>query len=286
MADPIHITDADDPRIDLFRDVRDRDLRGHDGVFMAESEIVLHRLVLRPERLHAVLLSPAKHARLADALRGLPDGIPVYVADLELMTRIAGFHVHRGVLALGRRQPRDELSLDNALGHLRGREDLVLLLAESLTNVDNIGGLFRNAAAFGADGIVLDPACCDPLYRKAIRVSVGHVLSVPYAVSGSWPDDLARLKVEWGITLVGAESQADAAALWTLPPRRRVGLLFGSEARGLSPGALAACDSVCEIPMAADVPSLNVTNAAAVFLYEVRRRRATTSDHAIPHRDA
>ena len=149
MPDPVHITTLDDPRIDVFRDVRDKDLRGHDDVFMAESESVLLRLLRHPERMHAVFLSRPKHEGLADALRVLPENVPVFVADLDLMTQIAGFHIHRGVLAAGRRPDRDELSLDRAIGHLRDRDESVLLLAEGLTNVDNVGGLFRNAAAFG-----------------------------------------------------------------------------------------------------------------------------------------
>lgn len=105
---------------------------------------------------------------------------------------------------------------------------------------------------------------------------MGHVLSIPYAVSRSWPGDLTRLKEEWGITLVGAESGPGTAPLWTLPPRRSVGLMFGSEAYGLSPRAIEACDVVCEIPMTNKVPSINVANAAAVFLYEVRRGQSAS----------
>ncbi len=286
MREAIPITELDDRRIEVFRDVRDKDLRGHDDVFMAESESVLRRLLRHPERLHAIFLSAPKHRALAGELAALPDEVPVYVAGLELMTRIAGFHIHRGVLAAGRRPHRDELTLDAALGHLRGgdagddreaKDEVVLLLAEGMTNVDNIGGLFRNAAAFGIDGVVLDSACCDPLYRKAVRVSMGHVLSIPYAISRSWPDDLARLRDEWGLTLVGAESGRRAAPLWTMPAHRRVGIVFGSEACGLSPRALEACDEVREIPMAENVPSINVANAVAVFLYEVRRARAVAS---------
>src|SRR5437667_10048970 len=98
------------------------------------------------------------------------------------------------------------MMLDAALGHLKASNEITLLIAESITNVDNMGALFRNAAAFGVHGIVLDPTCCDPLYRKAIRVSMGHALSIPYAISQNWPNDLDRLKKEWGTTLIAAES--------------------------------------------------------------------------------
>jgi tRNA G18 (ribose-2'-O)-methylase SpoU len=238
---------------------------------MAESEMVLRRLLQDHGRLHALLISPERLESMGDAITRLPDAVPVYVADVDAMTEIAGFHIHRGVLAAGIRPAPWELTLDRALGGLRGREDLTILVAEGLTNVDNMGGLFRNAAAFGADGIVLDPACCDPLYRKAIRVSMGHVLSTPWAVGAAWPDDLLRLKREWGVTIVGGEVTPSAAPLWEMPRARRLAMVFGAEAHGLSAGALAACDAVCTIPMSAGVPSINVAVASAVFLYERRR---------------
>lgn len=271
MAEPVEITSLHDERVAVFRDVRDADLRGRDGLFMAESELVVRRLLRRPQRLHSLLLSRRKYVRLAEALRVLDAATPVYVADLQLISDVAGFAIHRGVLAAGRRPAPDEVTLDAALGHLRTTEHCTIVVAEGLTNVDNMGALFRNAAAFGVDGIVLDPTCCDPLYRKAIRVSMGHSLAVPHAISADWPVDLARLKSEWGLTIIGAEATAEALPLWRMPRAPRCAVLFGSEGHGLSPAALAACDSVRAIPMAGGVPSLNVAVASAVFLYELRR---------------
>jgi len=274
---PVPITSLDDPRIEVFRDVRDKDLRGRCGLFMAESELVLRRLLRTPERLHSLLLSPHALENLSEALdaAGIAPGIgadvPVYVADIDLMTQIAGFHIHRGVLAAGIRPVPPEVALGAALGHLRGSQRARLIVAEGLTNVDNMGGLFRNAAAFGIDGLLLDPTCCDPLYRKAVRVSMGHVLSIPYAVSDDWPADLLRLKREWDITVIGAESIAGAEPLWRMPRAERIALLFGSERHGLSEAARAACDGLYEIPMAPGVESLNVAVASAVFLHELDR---------------
>lgn len=284
LSRTIPIESIDDPRVAVFRDVRDADLRGRDSLFMAESEPVLRRLLRRPERLHSLLLSPLKLRRLSDALNVLPDEVPVYVAELDLMAEIAGFMVHRGVLAAGHRWSAEQLSLDAALGHLREGSRCTLLIAEGLTNVDNMGALFRNAAAFGIDGIVLDPSCCDPLYSKAIRVSMGHALSVPYALSESWPNDLVRLKRDWGVSLIAAELVQDAQPLWRLREivksrggrLSRVALLLGSEGHGLSAGALAACDAVVQIPMTAErggSPSLNVAVTSAILLYELMRLR-------------
>jgi tRNA G18 (ribose-2'-O)-methylase SpoU len=269
--EPIRINSLDDDRIEIFRNVRDKDLRGRGGLFMAESELVLRRLLRTPERLHAILLSPSRYDALRDALAQIDDHTTIYIADVDLMTRIAGFHIHRGVLAAGVRPAPAELSLDNALGHLRGRDALRIVVAEGLTNVDNLGALFRNAAGFGVDAIVLDPDSCDPLYRKAIRVSMGHVLSIPWAVADDWPADLVRLRNEWGLTLHAVELTDAAQPLRTLTRHQRLALLFGSERHGLSDEAIAACDAVGMIPMAADVPSLNVAVASAIALYELTR---------------
>ena len=279
VSEPIRISSLDDQRVELFRDVRDKDLHGRPGLFMAESELVLRRLLSTPERLHSLLLTPQRYEAMRDVLAAVPPAAPIYLANLDLMTQIAGFNIHRGVLAVGRRLDAAALTLEVALGHLeasagRPQAPLRLLIAEGLTNVDNMGGLFRNATAFGADGVVLDPTCCDPLYRKAIRVSMGHALSVPYAECRRWPEDLRRLKDRFSLTLVGAELTADAFPLWQMPRAARVGLIFGSEGHGLSDAALELCDAVCQIPMAEAVPSLNVGVASAVFLYELQRPKA------------
>lgn len=275
MTRPILIDSLEDPRVDVYRDVRDKDLRsGHGRLFMAESELVIRRLLRTPDRIHSLLLSPHMFERMTDVLTDLPAGIPAYVAEQDLMNDIAGFHIHRGALAAGYRPSAQDLSFDHALGHLRGRDRLCIVLAEGMTNVDNMGGLFRNAAAFGVDGIVLDPTCCDPLYRKAVRVSMGHVLSVPYAVCVGWPDDLDRLRTEWGISLIAAEIAAGAQPLWTMTREERVGVVFGSEGHGLSAEVREKCDATYFVPMKQGVPSLNVATASGVFLYEIFRARS------------
>ncbi len=289
MTRPIFIRDFHDPRVDVYRNVRDADLRGRDRLFMAESELVVRRLLATPQRLHSIFLSPGKFERLREVIEAAQPTCDIYLADVDLMSAIAGFHIHRGALAAGYRPRPEELSLDRMLGHLQSRDHFTMLLAEGVTNVDNMGGLFRSAAAFGVDGIVLDANCCDPLYRKAIRVSVGHVLSVPYAVVADgekWGEVLRRLKRPildrggWGMTLSGAENDARAVPLWRLPPVPRLGVLVGSEAHGLTEASRAICDVMVRIPMAGDVPSLNVATAAAIVLYERARGRADSAESA------
>ena len=270
----IEISDPDDPRLECFRNVRDKDLRGRDRLFLAESEMVVQRLIERTAPLEALLLSPAAVQRMSGVLAQLNATVPVYQLDLEGMCDVAGFHIHRGVLAAGRRPEARATSVDQLIGDLQGRSTLRLLIGESITNIDNMGGLFRTGAAFSVDGIVLDPTCCDPLYRKSIRVSMGHVFSVPWAISSDWPGDLRRLRESLGLHVVAAETTDGARPLWTLEHHDRLAMVVGSEAHGIAPATLNACDETLEIPMAPGVPSLNVATAASVFLYEAQRHIA------------
>jgi tRNA G18 (ribose-2'-O)-methylase SpoU len=266
----IAIDDADDPRVAVYRDIIDKDLRrGHGQLFMAESEMVVRQLARTPARLHSLLILDARQARMQDVLDALPDGLPAYRVSRGLAEAIAGFGIHRGVMAAGFRPRAEALTLDAVLGPLRGAGRLVVALAEGIGDVDNMGALFRNAAAFGVDAIVLDPTCCDPLYRKAVRTSIGHSLTVPFARSADWPADLGRLRGEWGLPILAAETAPGATPIWELPRRERLGILVGSEGAGLSAAALAACDEVCTIPMAAGHRSLNVGAALAVLMYEL-----------------
>ncbi len=268
---PIPISSLNDPRIDLYRNVRDRDLYGRGGVFLAETEMVVKRLLATPHRLRSLLLSPTRYEAMKQLLDALPDDIPIFVAELETMCEIAGFHVHRGVLAIGTRPPTEELSLSFVMHRFNAVEPLTLLLAEGITNVDNMGSLFRTAAGFGVDAVVLDQACCDPLYRKSVRVSMGHVLSVPYAICTNWQDALRSLKDQWGVSILGAETCDHSEPIWKMPHPERSAILVGSEAHGLRAETLQQCDFLGEIPMHGMVPSVNVVMAAAVCLYELQR---------------
>jgi tRNA G18 (ribose-2'-O)-methylase SpoU len=276
----IEIHSIDDERIALYHNIRNADLRGRGDVFIAESELVVRRLIESRFAIHSLLLSRAKLERMADAVAALQVTIPVYVADISLLSRIAGYRIHGGALALGVRPAADLLSLEGALRSLHGRTRLLLILAERITHVDNIGALFRNAAAFGADAVVLDSACADPLYRKAIRVSMGHVLSMPFAIAGDWPEAMATLRERWGMTIIAAESTTRSRPIAEIPAADRLGVVFGSERHGVSDATLALCDGVFHIPMSQPhgaacmprVPSINVATAAAIVLHELAGR--------------
>lgn len=254
---PIEIHDPDDPRLADYRQLKERRLNEEGRKFVAESERVVRRLLESGLPVRSILLTPPRLASLSDRL---PLGPPIYLASQEVMDRIAGFHVHRGCLAIGERPPAS-----------LAPEPRAVVILEDLTDVDNLGAIARHAAAFGAEALVLSPRCADPFYRKAIRVSLGTVFSLPIVRLARWPDDLAVLRAG-GLELVGAVLSAGATPLPAFPAPRRWGLLLGAEGPGLSEAALELCDHRVTIPMSSGADSLNVATAGAIFLYAFTRR--------------
>ena len=263
----IRIADPDDPRIAEFRSIRERDLTGRDNRFIAEGTVVLRMLVAAHARggdfvIEKVLLLENRVAGLAEELAAFPDDIPVYMAEAAVLDAIAGFHLHRGVLALGHR--RRQLHTAALLGTLP--ETALVLAACGISNHDNIGSIFRNAAAFGADAVLLDETCCDPLYRKALRVSVGAVLKVPYARGGTIEDNLAAL-AERGYE-VWALSPSGTTEIREITAAPRMALATGTEGTGL-PAAILRKFRTARIAQAPGLDSLNAATATGIALYEI-----------------
>ena len=268
------IADPDDPRIAAYRAIRDRDLAslgaaggGHGGLFVAEGAVVMRQLLGPRSRFApaSVLVSDARAAALPADLAALLEraACPVYVASPPVLDAIVGFPIHRGLLALGRRGPVMDPSA--WLAGLPRRA--LVVVAIGLANHDNVGGVFRNAAAFGADAVLLDATSCDPLYRKAIRVSVGAALTVPWSRGGSadsWTDALAAS----GFDLL-ALAPGGATALEDVRWGERTALILGAEGPGLPPALLARTRPV-SVRMAAGFDSLNVATASGVALWAAR----------------
>lgn len=264
MAEPILIEDPDDPRVAPYRDVRERDLVGREGLFVAEGEVVLR--VLARSRLHqpvSLLLAEKRAKALADLIVGLPQDVPVYVAGQAVMDTLVGFHIHRGILALGRRTttPTAEALLKSL------PEDALVLALCGIANHDNMGGLFRNAAAFGADAVILDETCVDPLYRKAIRVSVGAALITPFARLGPG-DDLLGLLGDQGFEAMALSPRGETTLADLRRPRRSA-VVLGTEGPGLSEAVLSKAKAV-RIPMADGFDSLNVAVTAGIVLHHLK----------------
>ena len=266
----IRINDISDPRISPYRNVRDADLIRDRDSFMAEGRFVLASLI-RSTRypVRSVFLNESAHEQLAELRAELPEDTPVYIASQAVMDEIVGFHIHRGCLAEGDRSVA--LTPHEVLG-LAGEKPVLVL--EDLTNHDNVGGIFRSAMALGAGGILVTDRCADPLYRKAIRVSMGAALQLPWAAAPSIDEIVCALKGA-GRTIVATALDDRAIDLRDLRSHLTdapVALLLGAEGPGLSRGAIDASDAIARIETDDRVDSLNVTIAASIALYELTRR--------------
>jgi tRNA G18 (ribose-2'-O)-methylase SpoU len=267
MTTAIPIDDPDDPRIAAYRDIRERDLVGRRHRFVAEGKVVLDVLFSTGRFCaESVLILDSRLAGMAETLAKAPAGTPVYVASRAVIDAVAGFPMHRGVLAVGRR--RADESGERLLATLP-RQALVIALV-GISNHDNMGAIFRNAAAFGADAVLLDETCCDPLYRKAIRVSVGAALKVPFATGGSCTSVADALEAH-GFSQI-ALSPGGKADIRAVERRERMALYLGTEGEGLPADLLARLEAV-RIPIAEGFDSLNVAAASAIALHEIRNRQ-------------
>lgn len=270
---------ADDPQLALYRDLRDADLArrlGGAGWFIGEQALVIAAMLRRAGVTESLLASERQLERAvalvaagADAAAGVV--VPILVAEEALLERIAGFPLHRGLLALGRRPPDGAALIEAAVAD-RSRPAL-LLACEEIRNIDNIGSLFRNAAAFGAAGVLLSPGCHDPLYRKSLRVSIGHALEVPFTRLSPWPEAVRAFADRHAFELLGASTDRSAVPIGRVAAPARAILAIGSEFSGLAEGTLRVCDRLVRIPMAAGVDSLNAAVAAAVCLSRLSEAR-------------
>ncbi|MFG1606218.1 TrmH family RNA methyltransferase [Actinoplanes sp. NPDC049265] len=265
MPDVHEITDPADDRLGDYRALTDLELRTRweppHGLFIAEGELVLRRALRAGYRPRSYLIDAKRIGQLAD----LPGDAPIYAAAPAVLEQATGFHVHRGVLASFHRLP------------LRTADELIasarrLAVLEDVNNHTNIGAVFRDAAALGVDAVLLSPTCADPLYRRAVRVSMGEVFAIPYATLEPWPDGLGQVR-EAGFTVLAMTPDPAATPLHqlTTAQRARAALLLGAEGPGLSRTALAASDVPVKIPMRRNVDSLNVAAAAAVAFWELGR---------------
>ena len=267
----VRIDSLDDPRVEDFRNVPDPLLVRRRGLFVAEGRLVVERLLTSPGYcLRALLLTETALAHLQR--RALWDGleVPVYLTSPSLLQDIGGYHFHQGCLGLAER-PRSA-SLHDVVDAVRPGRPLLVL--ERVGNPDNVGGIFRNAAALGAGAVVLSPGCADPLYRKSVRTSLGAVLLVPHAVADDWPAALRALgRRGWAVVALTPDEGALPLGRYEPPVGARLALLLGNEGDGLSREALAGADVRVRIPVEPPVDSLNVATAAAVALHDLRTRR-------------
>lgn len=262
MADVIDIDDPADPRVDDFRDLnsadRRPDLPGRRGLVIAEGVVVVQRMLASRFTPTALFGVEKRRAELADDLVDV--AVPYYRTSAEVMAEVVGFHLNRGVLAVAPRPA--PLSLDAVIAHAR-----TVAVLEGVNDHENLGSMFRNAAGLGAEAILFGDRCADPLYRRAVRVSMGHVLRVPFAAVPDWPAGLDILRHK-GFQIIALTPDANAMTLATAMTGERVALLLGAEGPGLTEEAMRATDVRARIPMSPGTDSLNVATAAAMAFYE------------------
>jgi tRNA G18 (ribose-2'-O)-methylase SpoU len=267
-VDPIDLDDPADSRLDDFRDLnsidRRPDLPSGKGLVIAEGVLVAQRMLASRFTPHALLGTARRHDELAADLAGVD--VPYYRVNAEVMADVVGFHLNRGVLAAAKRVP--ELSVAEVLAGAR-----TVAVLEGVNDHENLGSIFRNAAGLDVDAVIFGAGCADPLYRRAVRVSMGHALLVPYAKAENWPSDLKILR-DNDFRLISMTPDAQADALSEAIPAladQRVAILVGAEGPGLRESTMRASDVRVRIPMTRGTDSLNVATAAALAFYERAR---------------
>ncbi|WP_422744788.1 TrmH family RNA methyltransferase [Mycobacterium sp. WMMD1722] len=277
MSRPVTVVDVDDPadpRLDDFRDLnsidRRPDLPTGKGLVIAEGVLVVERMVASRFTPRALLGTDRRLTELGGVLDGVD--APFYRASAEVMAEVVGFHLNRGVLASASRPA--ELEVAQILDGAR-----TVAVLEGVNDHENLGSIFRNAAGLDVDAIMFGAGCADPLYRRAVRVSMGHALLVPFARSIAWPEELKAVK-DNGFRLLAMTPDAAAETLADAVPRLRgekVAILVGAEGPGLTERAMWASDVRVRIPMSRGTDSLNVATAAALAFYERARTGPTGS---------
>ncbi|MEM0898513.1 MAG: RNA methyltransferase [Pseudomonadota bacterium] len=264
----ITITSAEDPRVSAYKNIRERDLVGRQGLFIAEGKSVLAVLVehQRTFGIQSIFILENRLGSVENILADVDPKTPIYVASREVMDELAGFAIHRGILAVGVRPNK----IDQPPTTEASQRWQTIIAVSALANHDNVGGIFRNAAALGADAVLMDAATCDPFYRKAIRVSVGGVFKVPMhrfettLAMHNWLDENAFS------TFAFTPKSGQPLETWRAPDKTAV--LFGAEGPGLGPDLLGVSNTL-SIAMDAGMDSLNVATTSALALFHIRQTR-------------
>jgi tRNA G18 (ribose-2'-O)-methylase SpoU len=264
------IDSLDLPELQPYRTMRRQAEHRQQGIFVAEGEKVVRRLLESKFDVVSVLLPERWLQELEPLLRGRPEDIQVFVADKPLLETLTGFSMYQGLLALGRIPAMSTLSEIV----LRSPSPRLLAAADGLSSAENLGTLVRNCAAFGVHALLVGETCSSPFLRRAVRSSMGAIFQLPVVETTSLVRALKELRQD-RIRTIAAHPHIAGRTLSQADFTTDCCVVFGSEGYGISPPVLAACDDVAAIPMPPTVDSLNVGSAAAVFLYEANRQRTT-----------
>ncbi len=264
MAEYVQVSKAGDPRLSDYVQLTDvhlrRSLESAHGLFIAEGEKVIRRAIAAGYPVRSLLVAADQLPSIADVAASLPGGVPLYVLPAQAAEQLTGYRVHRGALASMQRLP-----LPSPAEVLTGARRIVVL--EDIVDHANVGAVFRCAAALGFDAVLLAPRCADPLYRRAVKVSMGGVFALPYSRLSDWHGGLAGLQAA-GFRLLALTPDAAAVPIDAVEPAGKIALLIGGEGHGLSSRWLGQADQMVRIPMSRGVDSLNVAAAAAIACYQ------------------
>ena len=273
MADIIEITDFEAPELDVYARLTERELwhpQHGDGLFIAESPVVIER-ALDAGYLPVSLLMEHRHVEgHAKHVIERCGNLPVYTSTLDVLTRLTGFQLTRGVLCAMVRKPLP--TAEEVCAYARR-----IVVLENVMNPTNIGAIFRSAAALGMDALLLTPACCDPLYRRSVRVSMGTVFQIPWTYIGSspadWPEDGMHRLSNMGFATAAMALRDDSVSIDDpdLLGEKKLAVILGTEGDGLADTTIASCDYTVRIPMSHGVDSLNVAAASAVAFWVLSR---------------
>jgi tRNA G18 (ribose-2'-O)-methylase SpoU len=265
MAAQVSVAEAGDPRLADYVSLTDvhlrRSLEAAQGLFIAEGEKVIRRAIAAGYPVRSFLVAADKVATIEDVAAA--SAAPLYVLPAQAAEQLTGFRVHRGALASMQRLPLP------AVGQVVAAARRIVVL-EDIVDHANVGAVFRCVAALGFDAVVLAPRCADPLYRRAVKVSMGAVLSVPYARIADWQGGLAELRAA-GFRLLALTPDPAAIPIGDIEPAGKLAVLVGGEGHGLSARWLGAADQAVRIPMSRGIDSLNVASAAAIACYLLAR---------------
>lgn len=272
MLNLIEVTDFSAPDLDVYARLTENQLfhyyEPEEGLFIAESPKVIARALDAGYEPVSFLLERKQAKGQAREVLARCEGIPVYVADPEVLARLTGFKLTRGALCAMRRRPQLKVK-EICTGACR------VAVLENVMNPTNIGAIFRSAAALNMDAILLTPGCCDPLYRRAIRVSMGTVFQIPWTYLGKktvdWPQAGMKLLQELGFETAAMALSEQSVSIrdQRLAAAKRLAIVLGTEGEGLATDTIASCDYTVRIPMAHGVDSLNVAAASAVAFWEL-----------------
>jgi len=264
----VTIKDPADPRLSAYRSLKGKELE-KDGIFVAEGEKVVKSLLESGCRMASCLTASDAIKRYRPVLSAMTKrGVPVYVTDGRSIESIIGFRFHKGIMAVG--YCPKKFTVREALRP--GKRPLLLVALNGVNDPQNVGLIARNAAAFGADALIVDHATYDPYYRKAIRVSMGTIFRLPVFYEKDLISSLSRLKIDHDTRIIAATPGRGTNDIAKADLSGNICIVFGNEDKGISPGVLSITDARIRIPVSNTVDSLNVASASAVCLYEASRK--------------